>query len=248
LDWPEETKKRQEEWIGKSEGVIIKFKSQIANLKPFYFDVFTTRPDTLFGTTYLVLAPEKWQELDLKFALSQKINFEKIKGYLNQVKNRTYFERQFLKEKTGVFTGLYALNPANQKKIPVWIADYVLPNYGTGAIMAVPAHDQRDFEFAKKYGLPIEVVIKPRDKDIDPSTMTEAYVEEGVMVNSGPFTGMESREAMDAIAHYLEERGLGKKTVNRGKGHRQGSHQLPSARLGYLPAEILGCSHTHNQL
>jgi len=159
LSWPEESKKRQKDWIGRSEGTIIKFK--IDNLK-LTIPVFTTRADTLFGATYIVLAPEKWQELNSK---SQS----KIQNYLDQTKKKTVLQRQLNKEKTGIFTRLYALNPINNEKIPVWIADYVLPDYGTGAVMCVPAHDSRDFEFAKKYKLPIKQVIVNRGLRIENS-------------------------------------------------------------------------------
>jgi leucyl-tRNA synthetase len=208
IDWPERTKTMQENWIGKSKGATIKF--QIPNSK-FQIEVYTTRPDTLFGATYIVLAPEKWQEINSKLPASLKLSgTSKIQNYIEQTKDKTYFERQFNKEKTGVFTGLYAINPVNNEKIPIWISDYVLPDYGTGAIMCVPAHDQRDFEFAKKFGLPIRQVISPNGKQ---QKIKEAYIEPGKMINSGKWNGMDSEKFKEEIVKWLGKKGLAKKSV-----------------------------------
>jgi len=197
LSWPEESKKRQKDWIGRSEGTIIKFK--IDNLK-LTIPVFTTRADTLFGATYIVLAPEKWQELNSK---SQS----KIQNYLDQTKKKTVLQRQLNKEKTGIFTRLYALNPINNEKIPVWIADYVLPDYGTGAVMCVPAHDSRDFEFAKKYKLPIKQVIVNRGLRIENSK--KAFEEDGKLENSAEFSGFTSEKARQKITEKLKNMDVG---------------------------------------
>ncbi len=197
LSWSEESKKRQKDWIGRSEGTIIKFK--IDNLK-LTIPVFTTRADTLFGATYIVLAPEKWQELNSK---SQS----KIQNYLDQTKKKTVLQRQLNKEKTGIFTRLYALNPINNEKIPVWIADYVLPDYGTGAVMCVPAHDSRDFEFAKKYKLPIKQVIVNRGLRIENSK--KAFEEDGKLENSAEFSGFTSEKARQKITEKLKNMDVG---------------------------------------
>lgn len=160
LDWPEKTILMQKNWLGKSEGSLIRFRIQDLGFKSEEIEVFTTRSDTLFGATYLVLAPEHPLIHESKI-----MNHKSIKDYINQTRKKTELERLAeTKEKTGVFTGIYAINPVNKEKIPIWISDYVLMGYGTGAIMAVPAHDQRDFEFAKKFNLPIKQVIGPKEK------------------------------------------------------------------------------------
>jgi leucyl-tRNA synthetase len=191
LDWPERTKLMQKNWIGKSEGAIVKFSIfnfQFSNGKK-YIEVFTTRPDTLFGATYLVLSPDH----PLTEEITAKEQKEKVRHYVANTHLKTELERTSLeKEKTGVFTGSYATNPVNGEKIPIWISDYVLMTYGTGAIMAVPAHDERDFEFAKKFNLPIIKVI-----------------EGGLLINSGEFTGLESADAGKRITEQLKNRGLG---------------------------------------
>jgi len=189
LDWPARTKLMQKNWIGKSEGAIIKFK--ISNLKSqkSYIEVFTTRPDTLFGATYMVLSPDH----PLVEEITAKEQKEKVRHYVVNAHLKTELERTSLeKEKTGVFTGSYATNPVNGEKIPIWISDYILMTYGTGAIMAVPAHDERDFEFAKKFNLPVIKVI-----------------EDGLLINSGEFTGLESAEARKRIIGRLKNGKLG---------------------------------------
>lgn len=191
LDWPERTKLMQKNWIGKSEGAIVKFnvKCQRSNVKCSYVEVFTTRPDTLFGATYVVLSPEH----PLVEKITTREQKEKVRHYVANAHLKTELERMSLeKEKTGVFTGGYAVNPVNEEKIPIWVSDYVLTNYGTGAIMAVPAHDERDFEFAKKFNLPIKKVI-----------------EEGLLIDSNEFTGIRDAEARKKITERLKEKGLG---------------------------------------
>ena len=230
LDWPEHIKDQQRHWIGKSEGAFIDFKVAIlinqnreGNLeasdsvvelgnKPFPLDscrVFTTRPDTLFGATYVVIAPEHiW--VDLFVTPDRKAAVEE---YRKKCASKSDLERTDLaKEKTGVFTGAYAINPVNGEKIPVWIADYVLASYGTGAIMAVPAHDQRDFEFAKKYDLPIRPVIIPEGAQLA-GPLDKAFEATGRMHNSGAFTGLRSEEAKGKIVAWLESRKLGEPQV-----------------------------------
>jgi leucyl-tRNA synthetase len=169
--------------------------------------VFTTRPDTLFGATYLVLAPEH----AFVKSLTTDLQRAEVEGYCTQVANKSDLERtELAKDKSGVFTGSYATNPVNNEKIPIWIADYVLASYGTGAIMAVPAHDTRDFEFAKKFNLPIVQVVQPNDSKTD----WQGFTEEGIAVNSGFITGLPTPEAKKKIIALLEEEGLGKKTIN----------------------------------
>ena len=199
LDWPERTKLMQKNWIGKSEGATIQFKIQNSKFK---INVFTTRPDTLFGATYMVLSPDH----PLIEEITAKEQKEKVRHYVANTHLKTELERTSLeKEKTGVFTGSYATNPVNGEKIPIWISDYVLMIYGTGAIMAVPAHDERDFEFAKKFSLPIIKVIDPgREWPED-----KLYIEGGLLINSGEFTGLESADARKRITERLKNRGLG---------------------------------------
>lgn len=204
LDWPEKIVTMQKNWIGKSEGVEINFKIKDADK---VIKVFTTRPDTIFGATYLVLAPEH----PILSELLTGTERENLEEYRNRIKSKSDLERtSLIKEKEGIFTNLFAINPVNGQILPIYVADYVLLTYGTGAIMAVPAHDQRDFEFAVKYNLPIVQVIKP---DSVENLLNEAYENEGVMINSSQFNGMNSIEARKAITEYLENMGVGKKVV-----------------------------------
>ncbi len=214
LDWPEKIKEMQRNWIGRSEGAMIKF--QISNFK-FQIEVFTTRADTIFGATFLVLAPEH----PLVLEITTPEYREEVKKYIEETKKKLDVERQEEKEKTGVFTGAYAINPATEEKIPIWISDYVLPYYGTGAIMAVPAHDQRDFEFARKYDLPIKEVIvqnsKLKIKNFNSKfkkNFKKAYEGEGMLVNSGQFDGMSSQKAREEIVKWLKLKGLAEFAVN----------------------------------
>jgi leucyl-tRNA synthetase len=204
--WPSQVLIMQENWIGKSEGATIKFPVKDSS---DYIEVFTTRPDTIFGVTFMALAPENPLVLDLA---KDTPYFEEVKAFVDKIKAMSTKERGIVEEKEGVFTGKYAINPLTKEEIPIYAANYILWGYGTGAIMAVPAHDERDFEFAKKYNLPIKVVVQPKDKEWD--FEKSAYEEEGILVNSGEFSGLESSKAKQKITKYLEEKGLGKKTIN----------------------------------
>ena len=207
--WPEKVKVMQENWIGKSFGAEVVFRLEGSEEE---IPVFTTRPDTLFGVTYMVLAPEH----PLVEKLTRGTPYEEeVHRFVEAARHLSTLDRTATeKEKEGMFIGAYAVNPVNGERVPIWIANYVLMEYGTGAVMGVPAHDQRDFEFARKYGLPIRVVIQPPDRELDPSVMDQAYVEPGIMVNSGPFTGMPSEEGKEKVIDYLEEKGVGRRKVN----------------------------------
>ena len=202
-DWPENVKAMQRNWIGKSEGA--EFSLNIENTE-LNFDVFTTRPDTLFGMTFAVLSPEHHLMSEI---LGLSPNSDELLEYINDAKNKSEFERMSLtKEKTGVDTGLSVINPVNGKKVSLWIADYVLINYGTGAIMAVPGHDQRDYDFAKKYNIEIIQVIS--DKAKKSSIENEAYVGEGILINSGEFDNLASHnEGSKEIIQFLEKSKIG---------------------------------------
>ena len=203
LDWPEKIKTMQRNWIGKSEGAEVEFEVADGEAKGEKIKVFTTRPDTIFGVTFLTIAPEH----ELLEKLSTDLTREKLEEYKKESLKKSEIERQENKEKTGIFTGSYAINPANGKKIPIWVSDYVLGGYGEGAVMAVPAHDERDFEFAKKFGLDIvKVVEKPEDMADDDS----CYHGEGAMVNSGEFNGQKSEDVREQILGWLEESGIGR--------------------------------------
>ena len=202
LDWPESIKEMQRNWIGRSEGANIHFK---VDGHDETFTVFTTRPDTLFGATYAVLAPEH----PLVEKITTPEQKEAVEAYLKQIQSKSDLERTDLaKEKTGVFTGAYAINPANGEKLPIWIADYVLMSYGTGAIMAVPAHDERDYEFAKKFNLPIKQVVSGGD------ISKEAYTGDGEHVNSDFLNGLNKEEATKKMIEWLEANGKGEKKVS----------------------------------
>lgn len=202
IDWPETTKVLQRNWIGRSEGAVIKFP--VSGSKD-YIEIFTTRPDTIFGATFMVLAPE--HKLVKKITKDQFLG--RVNNYLEKTKKKTELERLAeVKEKAGVFTGAYAFNPATKEKIPIWISDFVLPHYGTGAIMAVPAHDQRDFEFAKKFKLSIKKVICPNYPEAKRSSLSKAFIEDGYLIDSGEFTGMKSDEARKKITEKLKEKDL----------------------------------------
>ena len=206
LDWPEKVKKMQTDWIGKSYGAEVDFKVDGMDEK---ITVYTTRPDTLWGATFMVLAPE--HELAAKLATDE--TREAVDKYIYDASMKSNVDRMQDKEKTGVFTGSYAINPLNGKKTPIWLSDYVLADYGTGAIMCVPAHDDRDFAFAKKFDLPIIQVIAKDGKEIE--NMTEAYTEaSGTMINSGEWNGMESSVLKKEAPEMIEKMGYGKKTVN----------------------------------
>lgn len=205
LNWSPKVKKMQADWIGKSYGAEIDFAVEGSDVK---IKAFTTRPDTLYGSTFMVLAPEH----ELVKELATDATQASIEQYVFDASLKSSVDRLQEKEKTGVFTGSYAINPLTGAKMPIWISDYVLADYGTGAIMCVPAHDERDFAFATKFELPIIQVIA-EEKDAS-AALTEAYTDEGFMVNSDQFTGMASAEAKEAIANFLEEKNIGKKTTN----------------------------------
>ncbi|MFC1624631.1 leucine--tRNA ligase [Candidatus Omnitrophota bacterium] len=212
-DWPERVKIMQKNWIGRSDGVEIDFKvsGNVQGRAP-NISCFTTRVDTIYGATYMVLAAEYPLVDDL---IKGSKDEGRIKKFIDEVKKESIVDRVSADiEKKGIFTGRYVINPVNNKKIPVFIANYVLMEYGTGAVMAVPAHDQRDFEFAKKYDLPIEIVIDNPKKHLKVSTMKEAYIEEGVMVNSGEFNGLSNLDAMGKIADYMERESMGRRKVH----------------------------------
>ncbi len=206
--WPEKVKVMQKNWIGKSIGADVDFP---IDGDDEVIRVFTTRPDTLFGVTFMALAPE--HPLVEKLAKKAGI-LHKVEEFKHEVLKMSEIERSSTKlEKKGLFLNAYAINPLNNEKIPIWVANYIVYQYGTGAIMAVPAHDQRDFEFARKYNLPIRVVIQPEGEELNPEEMEEAYTGEGIQVNSGKFSGLHSTEAKEKIIEYLEERGIGKRSV-----------------------------------
>ena len=203
LDWPESTKEIQRNWIGKSVGAHVNFK--IDGFQDLSFTVFTTRCDTLFGATYCVLAPEH----ELVSKITSEAQKAAVEAYVAECSAKSDLERTELnKDKTGVFTGAYAINPVNGKKIPIWISDYVLVGYGTGAIMAVPAHDERDYDFAKQFGLEIIPVIEGGD------ISKEAYTGDGVHINSGFLDGLNKEESIEKMTKWLEEKGIGQKKIN----------------------------------
>jgi len=208
IEWPERTKLMQRNWIGKSVGVEINFTLDDGSKRDIR--VFTTRPDTLYGVTYMVLAPEH----PLVEEITTPVQKPVVKEYVEKAMLQSEIERtSTIREKTGVFTGAFAINPVNGERVPIWIADYVLMTYGTGAVMAVPGHDERDFEFATKYELPIrKVILEPGTNPDEP--LNAAYTEPGVMINSGPFSGLPSQEGKEKIATWLEEKKLGERKIN----------------------------------
>lgn len=209
IDWPERVRVLQTNWIGKSEGALVTFKTEAGD----EMEIFTTRPDTLWGVTFMVLAPEH----PLVEKLTTPEQRAEVEQYILDASRQTDIQREAAdKEKTGVFTGGYAINPVNGEKIPVWIADYVLMTYGTGAIMAVPAHDQRDFEFARKFGLPVKIVIRPQGISIldNADDMSMAVPASGTMVNSGPLTGTPGDQSFNRAIEYVKMIGVGKAATN----------------------------------
>ncbi|MEL7566669.1 MAG: leucine--tRNA ligase [Dehalobacterium sp.] len=207
--WPEKVKTMQKNWIGRSEGVEVQFKAAKTG-EPL--PVFTTRHDTIFGVTYMVLAPEH----PMVAKLIAGTEFEQdVQAFIRKVQQLSNIDRTSNElEKEGMFIGAYAVNPMTGEEVPIWITNYVIMDYGTGAVMGVPAHDSRDFDFAKKYGLPIKAVINPPDAKLNGETMTESYDEPGVMVNSPGFDGMSNTDAMTAIADDMEQKGIGKRVIN----------------------------------
>ena len=207
--WPNKVKLMQKNWIGKSTGAQVTFEIEGFDKG---LDIYTTRPDTLYGVTYMVLAPE---HPFLKELVKGSQYEEAVMSYVDKVQHLSDIERtSTTKEKTGEFTGRYCINPLNGKRVPIFISDYVLMDYGTGAIMAVPSHDQRDFDFAKAFDLEIIPVVDPERDDIDLDNLTEAFEAEGKLINSGKFNGMNNKEAIVKITEYLEEQGIGEKKTN----------------------------------
>jgi leucyl-tRNA synthetase len=230
--WPERVITMQKNWIGKSIGANVAFPLEDGQRA---ITVFTTRQDTLFGATFMVLAPEHPLVLELCKGRRQEAE---VQAFVKRVKRQDLTARTDEDmEKEGVFLGAYCINPLTKTRMPLYTANFVLMEYGTGAVMAVPTHDQRDFEFAKKYGIPMIVVIQPRGKSLDPALMTEAYIEDGVLVHSGPFDGMNNREAMEAIADYLEEQGIGRRAVN----YRLRDWGISRQRYWGAPIPIIYC-------
>lgn len=227
LDWPEATKIQQRNWIGRSEGAQVTF--QVADSDKS-FEIYTTRPDTLYGATYVVLAPEH----DLVKEITTEQQRSAVEAYIEAAAYATEIDRQSTeREKTGVFTGAYAVNPINGKKIPIWISDYVLVSYGTGAIMAVPAHDTRDYAFAKKFGLDIIEVIEGGD------ISKEAYTGDGKLINSDVLNGLNSKEAMRKIIGILEEKGVGTRKVT----YKLRDWLISRQRYWGAPIPMIYCDH-----
>ena len=211
LDWPQRVKTMQKNWIGKSEGLSIRFP--IGEIEE-ELEVFTTRPDTIYGATYMVLAPEHPYVDQL---ISGQPNEDEIRNFIKKVKSQAEMERTSPQSsKDGIFTGSFAINPMTQQEIPIYIANYVLMGYGTGAIMAVPAHDQRDFDFAKKYDLPIKAVIQPHDLEekLNGATMQKARSDDGYLINSQRFNGLTVQKAFETIADYMEKENIGEREIN----------------------------------
>jgi len=234
IDWPERVRTLQTNWIGRSQGASVVFRSEHEDA----IEVFTTRPDTLWGATFMVLAPEH----SLVARLTTPDRKAEVEAYVAQAARQSDIQREAAdKDKTGVFIGAYAINPVNRARIPIWIADYVLMTYGTGAIMAVPAHDERDFAFARKYDLPIPVVIAPPDWDGKP--LQAAYTGDGPMVNSGPFDGTPVPQEMGKVIRWLEENGTGKGAVT----YRLRDWLISRQRYWGTPIPIVTCPE-HGQV
>ena len=234
LDWPEKVKKMQSDWIGKSYGAEVNFK---VDGRDENIVVYTTRPDTLYGATFMVLSPEH----ELAKSLATDETRDAVEKYIFDSSMKSNVDRMQSKEKTGVFTGSYAINPLNGAKTPIWLSDYVLADYGTGAIMCVPAHDDRDFDFAKKFDLPIVQVIAKDGKEIE--NMTEAYTDAvGTMINSGDWNGMESAKLKLEAPQMIEEKGYGKKTTN----YKLRDWVFSIQRYWGEPIPIIHCPHCGN--
>jgi leucyl-tRNA synthetase len=233
IEWPERVKTMQRNWIGKSVGVEISFGLDVKGVSEKEIRVFTTRPDTIFGVTFMVLAPEH----PLVAKLTTREHKDEVREYIEWTRGQTEIERLSTeKEKTGVFIGSHVINKLNGEKVPIWIADYVLLSYGTGAVMGVPAHDQRDFEFAQDFGLPIKVVISPPGWDGKP--LKEAYVESGTIVNSAQFDGLPNEQGKEAISDFMEAKGYGKRTTS----YRLRDWLISRQRYWGAPIPIIYCS------
>jgi leucyl-tRNA synthetase len=231
IDWPQRIKAMQQNWVGKSVGVEVSFA--IAGSED-EIGVFTTRPDTIYGVTFMALAPE--HPLTLK--LTSPGQRQEVEEYVEKARQRSEIERSAMgRKKSGVALGAYALNKLSGEQVPIWVADYVLPSYGTGAVMAVPAHDQRDFEFATEFGLPIKVVIAPEGWQGE--ELEQAYEQEGIMVNSGCFDGLPSEEGKEAIIVFMEEKGYGRRAVS----YRLRDWLISRQRYWGAPIPIIYCPH-----
>ncbi|VVB76046.1 Isoleucine--tRNA ligase [Candidatus Tiddalikarchaeum anstoanum] len=203
-NWPERVLTMQKNWIGKSKGTLITFKIKDSKKE---VTVFTTRPDTVFGITYITLAPEHPLINELVKGTDKE---DIVKRFAEEVKLESMIDRESVKDKKGLFIGHYAINPVNNEEVPIFIADYAIMSYGTGAVMAVPTHDERDFLFAQKYNLPLKIVIKQKDGDIDACSMSKAYEDDGILVNSGEFNGLDNNSAKEKITKWMEKKGFGK--------------------------------------
>ncbi len=230
--WPEKVKIMQQNWIGKSEGAMVNFTIEGTEEK---IAVFTTRPDTIYGVSFMVLAPEHPLVLELVKGTEYE---EAAKEFRKKAEHMSEIDRTSTEgEKEGLFLGRYVINPMNGQRVPLFIANYVLMDYGTGAVMGVPAHDQRDFEFATKYNLPIIPVIKPKNDEIDIDNLDRAFEAEGIMINSGPFNGLDNQEGIAKIIEYMEEKGIGESKVN----YRLRDWLISRQRYWGAPIPIIYC-------
>lgn len=230
--WPDRVISMQENWIGKSVGAEIQFKVEDSEE---IIPVFTTRPDTVFGVSFMSLAPEHPMVEKL---IKDKEQADDVRAFVKRITSMDRIERTSDNlEKEGIFTGAYCINPVNGAKVPVYVANFVLVDYGTGAVMAVPAHDQRDFEFAHKYDLPLHVVIQPEGEELDPATMTEAISAPGMMVNSGEFTGITNEEGKGKVAAWLQDNNCGEKTIN----YRLRDWNISRQRYWGAPIPVVYC-------
>jgi len=234
LDWSDRIKSMQENWIGKSHGTMINF--YLDNKEKTSFPIFTTRPDTIYGVTFMVIALNHPR---LKEFIKGTPYEETVQKFAEDVKKAELAQDKTFLEKNGVFTGLYAINPLTKDKIPIYAGNFVVADYATGMIMAVPAHDERDYEFAKKYDISIKIVIQNKEKSLHVNKMTEAYVDDGTLVHSGEFDGMNNREAIETISKFIEDNGFGKKTVQ----YKLKDWLISRQRYWGTPIPMIHCEH-----